>query len=230
MPDQTILTVKDLAVRLDDAPVFEHLSFEIKRGEVAAIIGPNGGGKTTLLKCLLGLIPYNGKVRWHGSPRLGYVPQRFSIDRNFPLLGREFLELVSGRKLKYAALPESLIHEPALLGQRIGGFSAGELQRFLIAAALLRDPQILLLDEPTADLDVVGGESVSRHIFHLAKERNLAVLLVSHDLQLVYGEVDQVLCLNRRMVCFGPPRTALTAANLKELYGGEVSLYHHSDS
>lgn len=226
---ETLLRVENLSVRVDQAQIFENISFIVERGNILAIIGPNGGGKTTLLKCLLGLLPYQGTVAWQGDPRIGYVPQRFSLDRYFPLIGREFLELIiGGSAADRRNIPENLLHDHSLLERRVGAFSAGELQRFLIAAALLRNPDILLLDEPTADLDAVGEESISKHIFHLAKERRLAVILVSHDLQLVYREVDQVLCLNRQLVCYGPPRSTLTERNLQDLYGGAVNLYEHT--
>jgi ABC-type Mn2+/Zn2+ transport system ATPase subunit len=224
MPEK-ILEVKDLTVQLGNTLVFEHISFDLHRGETVAIIGPNGSGKTTLLKALLGLIPVKG-VHWLTKENLGYVPQRFSVDRYFPLLTSEFLEFVTEKPID--KMKEPLFHKKELLHRRIGELSAGELQRVLIAGAVERHPSVLLLDEPTADLDVRGEETISQHIFHLKQEKNLTLVMVSHDLQVVFKNVDHVLCLNRELVCSGKPHDVLTPENLSKLYGGEVGVSKHA--
>lgn len=228
MTTERILKVDDLSVRIGIFTIFEHVSFSLHKGETLAVIGPNGGGKTTLLKALLGLVPSSGTIRWEGNPTIGYVPQRFSVDKHFPLLTSEFLEFVAGKPISLPSISPDLIHQRDILKRKVGELSAGELQRVLIAGAISRAPSVLLLDEPTADLDVKGGETISQHIFHLKKEQGLSLIMVSHDLQLVFRWVDRVLCLNRELVCFGSPHEVLTPKYLSELYGGQVAISKHA--
>jgi len=175
-------------------------------------------------------VEYQGKIRIkHGRERIGYVPQRFSMDKDLPLSVGEFLSLRARQNdpnkvrqtLRLTEFPERL------LTRAVGSLSGGELQRLLISWTLVGDPMILLFDEPTAWVDIKTEEMVFAVLRSLREERNLTVLLVSHDLNVVYREASNVLCLNKEIVCHGSPQEALTPASLARLYGGEPLFYKH---
>lgn len=217
--------------------ILSGVSFEIKRGEIAAIIGPNGSGKTTLIRAMLGLLPiahgrvlFNGQPIAHGRSQIGYLPQRFRFDPNFPITVREYLELSNGdhgtdaigSKLEEVGLPVTV------LKKKLGSLSGGQLQRVLIAHATLHNPSLLILDEPSTGIDIVGEKQFYDLIKTQQKQHGTTVLLVSHDIAVIANVVDQVICINKRLVCFGPPKKALTQETLSELYGhADNSLYSH---
>src|SRR5579863_985414 len=161
MTNDTVLTVKDVSVTLDDQPVLQNVSFMLNQGEAFAVIGPNGAGKTVLFRALLGLLPHTGQVEWRPDVKIGYVPQRFAVDRSAPISAMEFFLLQSPHFWRpSAAFSAQLDQELKLMGldrrvlrKSIGELSGGETQRVLIASALLEKPSVLLLDEPTAAVD-----------------------------------------------------------------------------
>lgn len=222
--------IEHLSVSFDGEKVIHDLSFRVEEGETLAIVGPNGSGKTTLLRAILGLVEYRGNIRIKdGMRRMGYVPQRFTMDRDLPLSVEEFLSLRERRSnpekirdtLRLIEFPERL------LARAVGSLSGGELQRLLIIWTLVDDPSILLFDEPTAWVDIKTEEMVFALLRRLREERNLTVILVSHDLNVVYREASTVLCLNKEIVCHGSPQEVLTPASLARLYGGEPLFYKH---
>ncbi len=221
-----ILRVRNLSVRLEGETVLENLNFEVREGEVLTILGPNGAGKTVLLKTLLGLLPYEGEVKWKRGIKIGYVPQRLPFIKHIPLSVGEFFKLkgCSEREIEQALL--SLGINPGLLEKRIGDISSGQFQRVLIAFALIGEPEVLLFDEPTAGIDIGAEETVYTCLERLRKEKNLTILLVTHDLSVVYKFSSKCLCLNKRILCFGSPKR-LTPALLSKLYGGEIKIYEH---
>jgi ABC-type Mn2+/Zn2+ transport system ATPase subunit len=168
MTDDTVLAVEDLSVTLDGLPVLQNVSFRLKQGEALAVIGPNGAGKTVLFRALLGLVPHGGLVQWDPAVKIGYVPQRFSVDRSAPISAMEFFLLQSPNFWRpSAAFSKQLDEELKLmgldgrvLGKGLGELSGGETQRVLIASALLQKPSVLLLDEPTAAVDAGFEETV----------------------------------------------------------------------
>src|SRR3984885_8231945 len=234
MTDDAVLNVEDLSVTLDDPPVLQNVSFLLKQGEAFAVIGPNGAGKTVLFRALLGLLPHTGLVEWRPDVKIGYVPQRFSIDRSAPISTMEFFLLQSPNFWRPApAFTDQLNQElksmglgPGVLRKGLGELSGGETQRVLIASALLQKPSVLLLDEPTAAVDAGFGEPVYALLHRVQTERGTALLLISHDLSVVYRYAQRVLCLNKSVVCQGPPVEALNPQALATLYG-EAGFYHH---
>lgn len=235
MNDDTILEVKGLSVVLDTDPIVEEISFKLHRQETVAIIGPNGAGKTTLLRALLGLVRYKGEVEWRGGANVGYVPQRFSMQPTMPITVREFFLLKSPRF--WTPKSEFITHLPhemklvgmdvSILDKPLGELSSGQLQRLLVSWALVGHPNVLLFDEPTAGVDVGFGETIYGIMDRVKRERGTAILLISHDLNVVYRHADQVLCINRRLLCQGSPTQVLTTEELTRLYG-EVGFYSHS--
>lgn len=233
MPD-AILTVDDLSVTLDGLSVLQNVSFALQQGEAFAVIGPNGAGKTMLFRALLDLVPHSGLVQWRPGVKIGYVPQRFTVERSAPISTLEFFLLQSAHFWRPdTAFVRQLDQELKLMGlsrsvlrKGLGELSGGETQRVLIASALLRQPDVLLLDEPTAAVDAGFEETVYALLHRVQKERGTALLLISHDLTVVYRYADRVLCLNKSVVCQGHPVEALNPDALATLYG-ETSFYHH---
>jgi zinc transport system ATP-binding protein len=227
-----LLSVTDLNVSFGNREVIQHLSFEVRQGDCLAVIGPNGAGKTVLLTALLNLIPYRGEILWSREARLGYVPQKIAADRQLPLSAKDLLA-AKARFLRLAAAELQLISAELglsndLLSISIGALSGGQLQKVLIAFALLGQPNVLLFDEPTASLDELTEEHVYELLHSLQKERGMTILLVSHDLSVVYRNANMVLCLSKGKTCMGPPKEVLTPAMLQDLYASSPQYYQHS--
>lgn len=228
------LEVQDLAVRLGGTDVVRGVTFTLPRATCLAIIGPNGAGKTVLLRALIGAIPHAGRISWASDSVLGYVPQKLDIDRDLPLNGRDFLRAkaalagsagtMQAEALRSVGLAEEVLSTP------IGNMSGGQFQRLLIAFALLGRPNVLLLDEPAAGIDAPGQAQLNEVIQGLQDSRAMTVILVSHDLSVVYRYADYVLCLGRQGACFGPPRSALTPESLQEVYGQPLGFHVHTHS
>lgn len=235
--DQNLLTVSNLNVRINGRLVLENINFEVKRDETLAFIGPNGAGKTVLFRALLGLIPYEGKVVWQRGIRIGYVPQRLYVEPDLPLTTREFFELKGagddqvGEALAAVGFEEDKPHrahvEGHVLKRKLGVLSGGELQRVLVAWAILGHPDVLLFDEPTAGVDASAEESIYGLLHHLQEKKKMTTLLISHDIQVVYRYATKVVCVNKEQVCYGPPLTELNKETLKKLYGANVGFYRH---
>ncbi len=224
-----ILEVKNLNVELGGVKVLEDINFEVNKGDVLVIIGPNGAGKTILLKSLLGLINYQGEIKWTQNVKIGYVPQRMDIETDIPLTVKEFLNLTNVKNGSKAIekILETIQLDKKILNSGLGEISIGQRQRVLVAWSMLGNPDVLLFDEPTADIDIVGQESIYKMIYNLQRDFDMTVILVSHDLSVVYRYAEKILCLNRRKICFGTPEEVLRTEQLLELYGGEKAFYHH---
>jgi len=224
---KTILKVKDLNVELDGQEIIKNLSFDVKKGEILTILGPNGAGKTVLLKTLLGLLHYKGEIRWAKGIRIGYVPQRIPFIREISLSIRDFFKLKFshqnfGAVIKLVGLKENFLEK------RIGDLSSGEFQRILVAWSLINDPEVLLFDEPTTGIDIGGEETIYSLLMRLKEEKDLTILLVTHDLSVVYKYSSNVLCLYKgKVCCLGKPKEILTPKILEKVYQTEVKFYEH---
>lgn len=232
--DNLAIEVTDLTVRFGDEVVLKDLNLSVQKGEIAALIGPNGAGKTTLVRALLGFQSYRGRVKFFGRSlsevlwQIGYVPQKFSFDKTFPLTVREFLAVTMNTK--DAQKIDSVLGETGMRGKEnklIGELSGGQMQRLLIARAILNDPKILFLDEPTTGVDVEGERGFYEIIHHLNEIHGTTILMISHEINMVYRYASQVICLNRDLFCEGVPKDQLTKDLLEKLYGGEVAPRHH---
>lgn len=236
---QTALAIQNCSISYGEKVVVEDVSFEIARGSVVALIGPNGSGKTTLIKAILGLIPMTaGRIFIFGAPidemrdRIGYVPQRLEFDPDFPITVAEYMDLARHKHCPKSRIAEMLdeVGLPIDVADRqLGKLSGGQLQRVLIAQALLNEPWLLVLDEPASGIDVVGEETFFKIIQHLKIEHRTTILMVSHELAVVSKLVDNVICLNRQMLCFGAPEAALTEETITRVFGEHSRVYSHTN-
>lgn len=207
---EPLLKVAQLNVVLQGQHILQDIDFSVFDQELFSIVGPNGAGKTTLIKAILGLIPYRGQIQRRPGLKLSYVPQRLHIDNTLPLRIMDFLAVFSptrkGKKAeKYQEVLAKVGLEKIKATQSIHSLSGGQWQRVLLAQALLREPELLLLDEPAQGLDVLGQGELYDTLQQLRREQRLAIVMVSHDLSLVMAKSDQVLCIQRHVCCFGKP-------------------------
>ncbi|HLV94610.1 MAG TPA: metal ABC transporter ATP-binding protein [Candidatus Acidoferrales bacterium] len=226
-----LLSVTNLRVAFGSRVVIQDLSFHIDSGDCLAIIGPNGAGKTVLLKALLGLLPHEGTIRWSPDARVGYVPQKVAADWQLPLRVEDLL-CAKARTLKLPAREmESVCAQvglgPEVLNATIGSLSGGQFQKALIAFALVGSPNVLLFDEPTASLDELTEDRVYDLVHSLQQEKGITVLLVSHDLSVVYRYATKVLCVSKDVECMGAPQEILTPERLEQLYAAPPKYYRH---
>lgn len=229
----SLLAAQGISVRLGGTQVLTHVSLQVDPGEIVTILGPNGSGKSTLLRALLGIVPVSaGRVTRSTGLRIGYVPQRLAIDPSLPITVRRFLSLpvwVSDAQATAALARAGL---PEVAGRQMAALSGGQLQRVLLARALLADPQVLVLDEPTQGLDQPGEAAFYRLIDEVRRTSGVAVLMVSHDLHVVMAASDRVICLNGHICCEGTPQVVSTAPEYRALFGlgtqGALALYQHA--
>jgi zinc transport system ATP-binding protein len=228
-----ILEVENLSLSFGRTPVFGDLSFSLAEGDALAVIGPNGSGKTVLFKALIGALPFGGTVRWGARARIGYVPQKLDLERDLPITGDDFLRAKADvlkapgdevrRAIDLVNLP------PPIAAMPIGTLSGGQFQRLLLAFALLGHPTVLLCDEPTAGVDEPGEESLYAMIDRLQQQQGLTLMLISHELNIVYRYATSVLCLSRGRGFQGPPLEILTPERLQEVYGTPMKFHYHAD-
>jgi zinc transport system ATP-binding protein len=241
---ETAISVNELSVSFQNFDVLSGVSFEIERGEIAIIIGPNGAGKTTLIKAILGLLPHSGTAMILGKStremnksdwaKVGYVPQAIELPRDFPFTVDELLKYSQSknpipekeRKLRLEKF-SSLEHIKDLRHKMIGELSGGQMQRVLIARSLIFLPDVMFLDEPLAGIDIEGENTFYEFIDKVRNEYGITFLLISHDVTVVSKIADKVLCLNKKLFCYGEPALVLTEDKIKELYGANFGVFKH---
>jgi zinc transport system ATP-binding protein len=246
--NQNCIEVENVSFSYDDHPVLENISFSVKSGEYLGVIGPNGGGKTTLIKIILGLLqPKTGRVKIFGEDiqsfnqksLIGYVPQRVSQKIfQFPAIVEEVV--ASGRTARVGILKRFGKNDSAAIekafevagiakmkNRLLGDLSGGERQRVFIARALAGEPKILILDEPSAGVDLSAQETFYTFIEALNQNYGLTIILVSHDIDVVSHQVKTLLCVNHNLVCHGPPKEFIKEEFLEKLYGKKVKFILH---
>ena len=211
--------------------ILDHIDIDIAPGEIVTLIGPNGAGKTSLVRVLLGLeTPDAGRVERRRGLVIGYVPQRFDRDSAIPMTVARFLTLAA--KVTPAQIGRALDEVGAghVVDRQLSQLSGGELQRVVLARALVREPQLLVLDEPARGVDHLGEADLYALIGRLREERGFGVLLVSHDLHVVMAQSDRVLCVNRHVCCHGVPETVAQHPEYVRLFGDAArafAIYQH---
>ena len=226
-----LLEVRHLSVRFGRTEVLRDVSFDVVAGTTLAVIGPNGSGKTVLFRALIGAIPFDGRIQWAPGVRLGYVPQKLDLERDVPITGLDFLSarMAIGRKaaMTVAEAIELVGLPAAVCRTSIGELSGGQFQRLLVAFALIGDPTVLLLDEPTASVDEPGQERLNELVHRLQRDRGLTIVLISHELTIVSRYATSVLCLGGATAHMGAPAEVLTESVLARVYGTPVAFHSH---
>lgn len=226
-----LLSVKKLTLKFHDTLILDHISFDVKKGEIVTLIGPNGAGKTSLLKTILGFYEvYKGKITLSEGVKIGYVPQKISVSPAIPITVKRFLKLwhaSSKEEIQKALQKVGAFHT---LKKSLQSLSGGEFQRVLIARALLSNPTLLILDEPVQGVDVIGQRDIYNLLGKLRDELQLSILLVSHDLNFVMAKTDHVICLNHHICCAGHPEEVSNNPEYLALFKEESEYlrpYHH---
>ena len=229
----TLIAAENLDVRIGQASILSGVTLQVHPAEIVTILGPNGSGKSTLVRALLGIVPADsGRVVRQAGLRVGYVPQRLMIDRSLPMTVRRFLSLPLRCTDEQATVVLARVGLPGVERHQMTDLSGGQFQRVLLARALLADPQLLVLDEPTQGLDQPGEVAFYRLIAEVRAATGAAVLMVSHDLHVVMAASDRVICLNGHICCEGTPRVVSSAPEYRALFGlgtqGALALYQHA--
>jgi zinc transport system ATP-binding protein len=230
-----LLSARNLGMIRGGKVILEQIDLDIHPCEIVTVIGPNGAGKTSLVRLLLGLVaPDTGTVRRREGLRIGYAPQRFDLVPAIPMTVLRFLRLGGAHTAGAAEAVLAEVGASALGGSQLTDLSGGELQRVVLARALLRNPDLLVLDEPVRGVDYVGEAEMYALIARLRTDRGLGVLLVSHDLHVVMASSDRVICINRHICCSGRPAAVALSPEYARLFGPEAArhsaLYtHHHD-
>ena len=226
--ESTALTVDKLQIAYEGDEIISDLSFTVNKGEILIILGPNGAGKTTLLRALQGLLPYEGSVSWNAQ-KISYLPPQEFLQRHNlpPLTVKEFYSFKTSDLNNINSMITEIGLDENVLSHQFGELSTGQFQRMLIGWALLDNPEVLILDEPTSGIDIGGEETIYSLLHKFWQNQNLTILLVTHDLNIVWEYATQVICLNKQQMCMGKPDEVLTPKQLKNLYGTGVKFYKH---
>lgn len=235
---QNALEIQNLTVSYQGSSykAIEDISFTVQEGTITALIGPNGSGKTSIIRSILGLVEYQGDIKVFGKPvqksslLIGYVPQRFSFDLTFPVTVFEFVSMVLPKESRKKPLVEealSYVEGSDLMDRKLSTLSGGQLQRILLARALVTKPSLLLLDEPEAGVDIGGEQTFYDLMEKLVKDEKITALIASHELDIVYSYAKQVVCVNKKMLCHGIPKEVLNPNTFLELYGRDLKFYGH---
>jgi zinc transport system ATP-binding protein len=220
-----ILSVSNLTVKISNKLIINNLNFKIKRGITIAVVGPNAAGKTTLIRALLNLVPYSGKIEWNGKVKIGYVPQVLSI-RDIPISVREFLSFKNESELEIkAALTSVGLVSEVVVKKGLATLSGGQVSRVLIAWAIVDNPDILLFDEPTSGVDLDSEEAIYGMLRSLTVKNGITLLLISHDLHIVREYSDYALALNKCLVFFGESKEVMNPETQKLIYGEPICKY-----
>ena len=227
-----LISARGISLSRSGRAILQSVDIDVASHEIITLIGPNGAGKTTLVRVLLGLeVPDQGTTLRRPGLVIGYVPQRFEIDHTIPLTATRFVRL--GRRAEEEEIARVLTDVGAghLADRQLAELSGGELQRIVLARALVRDPTLLVLDEPVRGVDHAGEAELYTLIGQLRSERGFGVLLVSHDLHVVMAQSSRVVCLNRHVCCSGVPQSVAQHPEYARLFGPQAArafgLYHH---
>lgn len=232
MHQNPLVTLENINVIFNEQPALQNINVSLLPNTITTIVGPNGGGKSTLLKVLLKLIqPTTGKVHHQQGLKIGYVPQRLHLDHSMPITVTRFLSLkpkTTKKAIQEVLTTFSIEH---LANNNMQKLSGGETQRVLLARAMLNEPQLLVLDEPMQGVDITGQTELYKLLGKMKEMLNCAILMVSHDLNIVMANTDEVLCVNRHLCCEGTPENIANEPQFIHLFGNQfaenVAVYHH---
>lgn len=235
--DKSLIRLSSVSVNYNGASALEDASIEVVSGDYIGVVGPSGSGKTTMLKVLAGATPpSSGKVTRDSTVRVGYVPQVDNINWYFPVAVMDVLVMAGGehsrpwatkRERARAKLVLERLGIADLAARHIRSLSGGEQQRVFIARALMREPNVLMLDEPTSGVDVATRHDVLHLLHDLNHDDDLAIVLTTHDLNGIAAHMHTLVCLNRRVIAAGEPKLILTPEVLEQTYGAPMEVLSH---
>jgi zinc transport system ATP-binding protein len=233
----TLLNAQDISLAIDGKQILQNINLQIDENQIVTLIGPNGAGKTSLVKIVLSLTkPSAGSVSLRKKLRVGYMPQRLHVDNSMPISVQKFLQLAVRAKPELIEQALSEVKASQLLHSQIHSLSGGELQRVLLARALIQEPELLVLDEPVQGVDINGQAELYALISSIRDKHQCGILMVSHDLHLVMSATDEVICLNQHVCCHGHPEQVSNDPAYLELFGKQqaaslaVYAHHHNHS
>jgi zinc transport system ATP-binding protein len=233
VPSKSLISAKNLVKRFGERAVLQNISIDVEQSKIVTLIGPNGAGKTTLVRILLGLTsPDEGQITRRKDLKIGYMPQKLSIDPTLPITIERFLKLSGNRDPQRIREVLDRIHIAHLLNSPLQSASGGEMQRVLLARALLGSPNLLVLDEPAQGVDVSGQAELYELIGKIRDETGCGVIMISHDLHIVMSSTDEVVCLNHHVCCHGEPEQVSNDPAYLELFGAtaanSLAVYTHN--
>jgi len=228
----SLISIENVSVAYGANTVLLNVSLEIEPGEIVTIVGPNGSGKTSLLRAVIGATkPTHGAITRKSGLKIGYVPQKLHIDPTLPITVERFMRLTDRVSDETCATALATAGVPDLLKRQMSQLSGGQFQRVLLARALINTPDVLLLDEATQGLDQPGSAAFYRQIETVRQETGCAVMMISHELHVVMSASDRVVCLNGHVCCQGTPAVVASAPEYRALFGtgtgGALALYRH---
>ena len=225
MPELKLFQLNNVSLQKERNRIVDKISFSLEKNQLATIIGPNGAGKTTILKLIIGSInPTSGNIWKYKKLKIGYVPQKLNLSSFLPIRVSEFLTL---NKLTIDKELVELIKIESLLNHSFSNLSGGELQRVLLARSLAIKPNLLILDEPDQNLDLMGQNEFFDLIERVHKKYNLATLIVSHNLNMVMAKTTKVYCINKHICCAGKPEVIKNDPKFTEIFGKKLAIYEH---
>lgn len=223
-PDQILLAVDGIYKNFAERKVLENITLRVDAGKIVTLIGPNGAGKTTLVRIALRLVsPDSGTVTHRAGLRIGYMPQSMQVEPTLPITVVRFLRLAEELESSEVDLTLAQLGIQHLKNHQMAAISGGEMQRVLFARALLRKPQLLVLDEPAQGVDLAGQAELYQLISNISKRSNCGVLMISHDLHLVMSSTDEVVCLNHHVCCHGKPEQVSNDPAYLDLFGATTA-------
>lgn len=230
-----VAKLENISLTLNRQTILSGINLELEKGKITTLIGPNGGGKTSMARILLGILkPTSGKVKKNPGLTIGYMPQKIEIDRTIPMTAKDFIQL-STKEVKFDKTLRHLaarLNVETILQRQIHDLSGGQMQKILFLRSLVNEPELLVLDEPTQYMDIAGTQDFYQIIDEVRKASNCAILLISHDLHAVMQKTDLVFCINHHVCCHGTPESVHQHPEYLSLFGnkGTLTLYqHHHD-
>ena len=230
-----LASLENIGLKIDGQQIIDKVSLHLNKGKITTLIGPNGGGKTSIARILLGVLqPTSGIIKKDSSLKIGYMPQKIVIDKTIPMTVKNFLTL-STHKIIFDDKINKLIERlkiDKILNKQIHDLSGGQMQKVLFLRSIINNPDLLVLDEPTQYMDINATEEFYQIIDEIRKSQDCAILLISHDLHMVMQKTDVVVCVNHHVCCHGAPEDINQHPEYLSLFGNRSNLaiyQHHHD-
>ncbi|XBC39540.1 MAG: zinc ABC transporter ATP-binding protein ZnuC [Buchnera aphidicola (Chaetogeoica yunlongensis)] len=214
------IRLKKIFVNFNNRSILSNISLILTSNCILTLVGPNGAGKSTLVKVILGLLkPNQGKVYYKNNLRIGYIPQNLKLHSSLPISVNRFMNLSQYKNQLLIKNVLNKVHASNLINIPLQKLSSGEMQKILLARALLNQPELLVLDEPTQGIDIIGQIEFYKLLNQIKYELECSIFMVSHDLNIVMANTDQVVCLNNHICCFGPPESVSKNSKFLAIFG-----------